>query len=163
MKVISGEGHVAEVCQRVIHGPIVGELLGLDPDGVPLVDYPGNTHGMLHARTLISMPSSQVFEGMEVLLQFEQSLSGRPIITGIVSDHLVNNEIKILTLNSDLMESALVDGKKVRVDAREEIELVCGRSSILLRNDGKIVIKGMEITSRAAASNKIRGGSVSIN
>jgi hypothetical protein len=60
-------------------------------------------------------------------------------------------------------ESAVIDGKRVLFEAREEIVLRCGKGSITLRKDGKIVIKGTHLLSRAQGVNRIKGGQVNIN
>ena len=60
-------------------------------------------------------------------------------------------------------EEAVIDGKVVRFEAREEIVLRCGEGSITLRHDGKIVIKGTHLLSRASGVNRIKGGQVNIN
>ncbi|MCC6418741.1 MAG: hypothetical protein IT429_10940, partial [Gemmataceae bacterium] len=48
-------------------------------------------------------------------------------------------------------------------DAKEEIVLRCGKSSITLRKDGKVVVLGAEVVSRASGTNKIKGAAVRIN
>jgi uncharacterized protein (DUF2345 family) len=55
------------------------------------------------------------------------------------------------------------DGKSVTVVAENEITLKCGRASITLRKDGRIVISGDYVISRARGTHRIRGGSVQIN
>jgi hypothetical protein len=49
------------------------------------------------------------------------------------------------------------------LEAQEEIVLKCGEGSITLRKDGKIIIKGTHLLSRASGPNRIKGGSVQIN
>ena len=39
----------------------------------------------------------------------------------------------------------------------------CGEGSITLTKDGRLVLKGRELVSRATEANKIRGALVSIN
>jgi len=41
--------------------------------------------------------------------------------------------------------------------------LSCGKGSMSLTADGRIVIKGIEITTRALRKHKIKGGTVDIN
>jgi len=53
--------------------------------------------------------------------------------------------------------------QNVKISAEEKIELKCGRSSLTMKKDGKIVIKGDALTSRARGVHKIKGGAVSIN
>jgi hypothetical protein len=54
-------------------------------------------------------------------------------------------------------------GETLVFAAEEEIRLVCGKSSITLTRNGRVVVKGVEIVSRGTRTNKIKGGSVSIN
>jgi hypothetical protein len=57
----------------------------------------------------------------------------------------------------------LLDGKRVVIDARDEIVLRCGKASITLRRNGRIVIRGTYVETRAEGVNRIQGGSVQIN
>jgi len=58
---------------------------------------------------------------------------------------------------------ALVDGKRVVLDGQDEVVLRCGESSITLRRNGRVVIRGTYVETRAQGVNRIRGGSVQIN
>jgi hypothetical protein len=60
-------------------------------------------------------------------------------------------------------EDLVVDGKKIVITAATEIELRCGDAFIRLTRDGKVIIRGTNVSSRATAQNRIRGGSVHIN
>lgn len=57
----------------------------------------------------------------------------------------------------------MVDGKRVVIEAQEEIELKCGQGSITIRKDGKIVVKGTNLLSRSSGPNRIKGGSINLN
>lgn len=56
-----------------------------------------------------------------------------------------------------------VDGRRVRVVAKDEIVLECGKASITLRRNGRIVIKGTYIETCSEGTNRIKGGQVRIN
>jgi hypothetical protein len=56
-----------------------------------------------------------------------------------------------------------MDGRRLVLEGLDELVLRCGEASITLRRNGRIVIRGVEVETRAAGSNKIRGGSVQIN
>jgi hypothetical protein len=49
------------------------------------------------------------------------------------------------------------------IEAKKNLTLKCGESSITIREDGKILIKGKDLVSHAQRMNRIKGGSVSIN
>jgi hypothetical protein len=57
----------------------------------------------------------------------------------------------------------VINGRRLVLDARDEIVLRCGRSTIELRVDGKIIIRGTHLLSRSSGINRIKGGAVSIN
>ena len=143
--------------------PIIGRLVDIDEHGRALVDFKGNSAGPLLAETVVTLPPSQATPGRRLLLVFEDNDVNSPIIAGVVGEALVPNANQTLTLPVGMPEGALIDGKKIRFDAKDEIQLVCGKSSILLRKDGKVVVKGRNILNRAQETNKIKGGNISLN
>ena len=56
-----------------------------------------------------------------------------------------------------------VDGKTITIEAFDEIILKCGPGAIYLTKEGKIILKGIEIISRAKNNNKIKGSEVEVN
>lgn len=59
--------------------------------------------------------------------------------------------------------TAVVDDKRIRITAEDEIVLSCGEGSIQITKDGKITLRGTDLISRASRTNKIRGAAVRIN
>jgi type VI secretion system secreted protein VgrG len=53
--------------------------------------------------------------------------------------------------------------KDVHIESKTKIELICGQSSIVLNQDGTILIVGQMITSQATGTHEIIGGLVKIN
>ena len=49
------------------------------------------------------------------------------------------------------------------LQARKRLIVHCAEGSVELRSDGKVLIKGRDIVSRAQRTNRIKGGSVAIN
>jgi hypothetical protein len=143
--------------------PIIGRLVDIDEQGRALVDFKGNPAGPLLAATVVTLPPSQATPGRRLLLVFEDNDLNSPVIVGIVGEALVPKADQSVTLPVGVPEGAIIDGKKIRFDAKEEIQLVCGKSSILLRKDGKVVVKGRNILNRAQETNKIKGGNISLN
>lgn len=143
----------------------IGSLVAVTPDGIALVDFPGNAHGPQPARSIVRVNTAMLETlPLKVLLVFENNDPALPVITGLVQDRILapagdNGET---ALHAEL-DHGVIDGKILQVRAREEIVLQCGKSSIVLNKAGKIVIKGVQILSRALNSNKIKGGSVNIN
>ena len=54
-------------------------------------------------------------------------------------------------------------GRHVQIEASESVTLKCGESSIALRADGKVMIRGDEVLVRSKGTHRIRAGNVAIN
>ncbi|MFH1155656.1 MAG: hypothetical protein V1793_17760 [Pseudomonadota bacterium] len=63
----------------------------------------------------------------------------------------------------DRLNTLFFKGKKIRFNASDELELSCGKSSIVLKSSGKVIIKGTRIVSHARESNTTQGGIVRMN
>jgi len=146
-------------------GNTVGKIVGVSEDGRILVDYPENPAGPLEARYVINevFASESDFESdTPVLLAFENGDPELPIVVGRLRD-TAPRAVKVSLPVEGESKEVLLDGKRVVLEASEEIELRCGKSSLILTKEGKVVMKGVEVVSRALKANKIRGASVKIN
>lgn len=151
-----------------VEGVRVGKIVKIEKGGEVWVDYPGNTRGPVAARRTgsIKMESLQdaAHSNKEVLLVFENNDPERPIIIDIlyspIDDLLAASAVTVVT---DKPDDVLMDGKRMVFDAKEEIVLRCGKGSITLKKDGKVVIRGTNLISRSSGNNKIKGGAVHIN
>lgn len=54
-------------------------------------------------------------------------------------------------------------GKKIFIEAEDEIRLKCGDGLVVIDKAGKVTTRGEKIMSRSKGVNKIQGGSVAIN
>ena len=142
----------------VSDGLSVGRLLALVDEGrTPLVAYAGQPgNGALRARSVVDLHGSHV--GQDVVLGFEQRDPSRPIILGVVRGRA--GWPMPQTPGQVTVEA---DGQRMVVVAERELVLRCGKSSISLRQDGRVEIRGEEVLTQAAGSNRIRGGSVELN
>jgi hypothetical protein len=146
----------------------LGKIIMITDEGRALVDYPDNQMGPLAARSVIDVPARYYRLGtvnIPVLMVFEDGDLNLPIIVGIIQDTVfpVEPSEEIILKPVKQQRDVVVDGKKMVFDAKEEIVLRCGKSSVTLKKDGKIVVKGTRITNRASATNKIKGASVLVN
>lgn len=143
---------------------LVGHIVSLGKDGHVLVDYPGNHLGPVTARSTVSQPLEDTSDNIPVLIILENGDPALPIIVGVVRDTLpLNSEVRKVGFEIETHHEIFIDGKKIVFEAAEQIELRCGKSSVILTKEGRVVLKGTEIVSRASRTNKIKGASVSIN
>ena len=143
-----------------VPGARVGKLVEWSNDRGALVDYPGNPHGPVAARSIVPLDAERVARALagahEVLLVFDDGQSDRPIVVGLVEPRAGSPEALA-------PREALVDGRRVVLEGKDEIVLRCGNASITLRRNGRVVVKGAYVETRAVGVNRIKGGSVKIN
>lgn len=70
---------------------------------------------------------------------------------------------RIGATNAQSEPSATARERRVVIEADEELILRVGDSSIRIARDGKVVIRGEHVLTRAKGTNRIKGGSVAIN
>lgn len=100
--------------------------------------------------------------GAQVLFICENQERARAILVGTLMRVEPLPVEQTLDLGSRTL-CAQLDGRRVVLEAEQEIVLRCGKGSLTLTADGRIVMKGVEITSRAQGVHKIRGATVNIN
>ena len=144
------------------HGGVTsGRIYAVSEDGTILVVIPSRSQAPRRAGTLADVDPSDV--GREVVLAFTPERGDRPVILGLVAEHGRSAEKTRIDLERSDVEDVRIDGRSVHLKAADEILLECGQGSIRLRKDGKIIVKGLQIVSRAKGVNKIKGAAVSIN
>jgi hypothetical protein len=143
----------------IVPGVTVGTLVGFTENGsIPLVTYPGQPGAVaLSARTTVDLHAPHV--GREVILVFDSGDPGRPIVIGCVRDHSRHSASPPLPGRVEVE----ADGERMIVTAARGLVLRCGKASITLSPEGKIVLRGTDVVSHASGRNRIRGGSVQIN
>ncbi|WP_434725255.1 DUF6484 domain-containing protein [Mesorhizobium sp. RIZ17] len=139
-----------EVLDR-IDGVVIGLLIGFE-NGAPLVVFVGNPRETaVAARSLTELDLSAI--GSELALLFEGGDPMRPLVVGRIIDPAPKSkELEVIR-----------DGKRVVITAEERIELRCGLASIILEKNGRVTIRGSQLTSQASGTNRIRGGAVHLN
>jgi hypothetical protein len=110
--------------------------------------------GQLNERTLTVVKDVSVAAGDLVLLQ-------RPANW---PEWIVTQVLESLNqLNLPAVPEVIVDGKRVQIEGTQEVVLRCGKASITLRSNGRLIIRGAYIETRASGTNRIKGGAVLIN
>lgn len=122
----------------------------LDADGVP-----GLGAGVRPTQSVIELGPGAL--GSRVALAFLDGDRARPIVLGRVAESGAELEAR----GSEPV--VIADGQRLRIEAERELVLCCGEASITLRANGRLVIRGDYVETRAKGVNRIRGGSVAIN
>ncbi|MDQ2695985.1 MAG: DUF6484 domain-containing protein [Pseudomonadota bacterium] len=136
---------------RRIDGVVIGVLVGLRDAATPLVAFAGNPgEDGLAARSAAALGHDDI--GRQVALLFEGGDPARPLVIGCIQRP-----------ETPPPAVAEVDGGRLVLTAEREIVLRCGKASITLTRDGKVLIRGAYLLSRSSGANRIRGGSVQIN
>ncbi|MCK5565690.1 MAG: hypothetical protein KAJ07_10630 [Planctomycetes bacterium] len=154
--------------EKKISGSRIGSITGIDKKGLILIDFPGNTLGPLPARFVESIKQKLLKHGVpvndKILIIFENDDPGLPIIIDAICDTLDDQaESDAVAFQVQETEDVTIDGRRVTFDAKEQIELRCGKSSIILTRAGKVLIRGAYLLSRSTGANRIKGGSVQLN
>jgi hypothetical protein len=126
---------------------VIGRLVGVGEDGVPLVDYPGNPAG----RPVPALATAR-YDGVpadrSLALMFLDGDPARPLAIGIVGP------------SEAAMEKT---GDRLTLTAAREIVLQCGRASLVLTQAGKVLVRGAYVSLRSSGMQRITGASVQIN
>jgi hypothetical protein len=147
-----------------------GTIIDIEPEGLILV-RPTASDSLVRAyflRTTQAAPP-RLQTGDKVLFAVDAD-EGCGFVLGLVESYAAPAETSSVapsrTVELSLSESAdkvRLNGKKIYIEAGEEIQLTCGGGTILIDRRGKIVVRGTEVVSRARGKNKIKGASVDIN
>lgn len=155
---------------------IIGTLVKFSDQGEPCVNFSENPSSSdLQAISTLSLTKKHV--GKQVALLFSNGDINLPVIMGIIhnplQDMLENFDQSDADTNARnenrhteepiKVDDVLIDGNKITFNAKEQIVLKCGESSITLTKAGKILIRGKYLLNRSTGVNRIMGGSVQVN
>lgn len=145
-------------------GLLVGVLTGIETQGQGLIAF--DTHSVdspAIARTIVPLTSQDV--GRQVCLMFEQGDSAKPVILGLL--HIGADQAAVKVKQQGVAKpqpiEAKIDGERIVLEGHKEIVLKCGKASIILKQDGRILIRGTYLSSQSSGPNLIKGGSVQLN
>lgn len=143
----------------------IGYLVRVDADGAPFLRLMHDKNNEVKAHSILQLDGeikNQVKMPLPVLVAFDNNKM--PIILNVLFDKIfseVSSKSKIVEM--EIKNNSHSDRKILNLEALDEINIRCGKSEIILRKNGKVIIKGAEVISRASNSNKIKGANVLIN
>jgi hypothetical protein len=148
-----------------MRGNLVGTLVGV-AEGRLLVSVEGIASAV-SARCTLALDAGELATALArkapVLLVFERDDPALPIVTGFLHELPAQASAPSAAPGPALPLEAKLDGKRVVLDAEDEIVLRCGAASITLRRNGRVIIRGTYLESRSRGINRIKGGAVQIN
>jgi hypothetical protein len=140
--------------------PTLGRLKKSDKPGEILVEVRG--YEAKPARVTAGISRKKLLdnagEGREVLVVFVDGNPDEPVIVA-----MMENVLEEMVFMESSPAGVRIDDERVEIRADKEIVLCCGEGSITLKKDGRIVVKGKELLSRATGVNKIKGAHVELN
>ena len=136
-----------------LEGVVIGVLLDVPEASSPVVAFPGCPSETGIAATTTTVLAREDI-GTQVALMFVGGDPSRPLVIG---------RIQRLPEARQAPAVAHIDGERLEFSAEREIVLRCGKASITLTREGKVLIKGAYLSSRSSGVNRIKGGSVQIN
>jgi hypothetical protein len=164
----SSAAELLERAAQPITGVRVGWIAAFDVQRGVMVDFPGSG-GPVPARSIIPLDRAAAeraaAERTGAVLQFENGDPRLPVLMGLLQP-AVQTPLLDALLSAPAPGGKLeakVDGKRVVVEGEQEIVLRCGLASITLQKNGKVVVRGTYLETRASGTNRIKGGSVQIN
>jgi len=152
---------------------LVGKVVSINDHGNPMIAYDEITLNQ-PAEALTTVPLNRDAIGKDIAISFAQNNGGMAIVMGVIRRPLddvlaLQSEQADEVINSAQTDEStgkpeiIVDGNKLEISASEEITLRCGKASITLNKNGKILIKGEHMLNRTSGSYKIKSGSIQLN
>jgi uncharacterized protein DUF6484 len=153
---------------RLVDGVVLGWVAGMDARRGLLVDFPGSSGGAVAARTVLQLDTASLEAAVKdrrgAVLQFEDGDPRRPVLMGLLQPTVATPMLDALLATTGTQElTARVEGKRVVLEGKDEIVLRCGDSTIILRRNGAVLVRGAEIDSRSSGRHVIRGRKVALN
>lgn len=145
---MSADPQVPEPETRTVEGVMIATVVGFVGDRV-LVQLPDREEATLVRHSCgIRLRGEDI--GGEVVLCFVNGDPQRPLLLDRV-------------LRPTQSFRATIHERELVFEGDQQITLRCGKSSLTLRRDGKIVLRGEELLSLASSVNRIRGGRIELN
>jgi hypothetical protein len=137
----------------------IAKLVGVSSTGTALVLMAGQAQPV-EARTTVDLSGQHV--GRDVLVCQTSPPDSVVVVIGLLRGPGDADKAHSPDATAGLID-VQIDRQRIVLTAQRELVLRCGKSSIALGADGKVVIKGANLLSTAAGLHRIRGGAVQIN
>jgi hypothetical protein len=136
---------------------LTGRVVDTDGEGRPVVDFEGNPAGPRVAGRLVPLEGEElelaIARRQPVRLRFEEGNARRPVIVGLASE----SEEAAAPRSPDE-----AGGDFQVLESRDGLIIRCGKASLTLLRNGKVVLKGTYVETYSEGVNRIKGGVVDI-
>lgn len=131
---------------------VLASVIELTERGDAGVVVPGSPPVRLRCDVLrtADRPSLTLSLGARVLVLLPGPGEERGVVLGVVAPY-------------ESPKPAEAAPRELTLEAGERLELRCGESALTMDADGRVLVKGKDIVTRARRTQKIRGGTVHIN
>jgi hypothetical protein len=140
-----------------------GTIVGWQPERGILIELEAAPGELLLAATIVHLTEQELNEAaakrQSILLAFEDADPRKPVVVGLLAPIPAPDRPS----QPDASVGELPTAETVVIRGRDAIELRCGDACITLRSDGRILIRGTNIISRASEQNRVAGGSIHFN
>jgi hypothetical protein len=141
-----------------------GRIVALRDDRRVMVEFDGGP-GPTLARLAVPADGARLqraLTGRELaLLAFEDGEIDRPLVIALLGRR--DGGVAAPARARREVVEADVDGRRVLIAAEDEIVFQCGKASVTLRRNGRVVIRGTHVETDSEGTNRIKGGQVRIN
>jgi len=144
----------------------IATIVAIAPDGSPEVRLRPDglqVPARLAVPATLERIEAAIADGQQTVVLFEDGDRRKPIVLGFIETIAPHVQTRPADAESMPCVEADVDGRRVRVTAQDEIVLQCGKASITLRRNGRVIVRGTYVESRSDGTNRIKGGQVQIN
>ena len=135
-------------------------------DGVkPLIEFACEQSFInMASRSCIALNADDV--GKTAVVLFEGGDVRMPIVVGILQESAPPADRTATPASGfapDTAPGRAEAADEVEIHAPKKLTLTCGKSSMTLRHDGRVELRGVYLISRAEGVNRILGGTVELN
>ena len=123
-------------------GVEIATIAGIDPEGWALVSAPDGS--LVRARSIV--PVTREMAGRDAAVMAIQGDPQGLLILGVIQSPI-----------------PLSVRERHVIEAGNELVLRCGRSSLTLRADGHVTLRGKHLLTRADGHNRVQGATVQLN
>lgn len=147
----------------------VATVVSLKEDGRLEIEYQGRvTPARLAIPATRDRLETAALLRQAAVVVFEAGDRNRPIVIGLIETPgpVIARAATAAAADTDAplpLVEADVDGRRVKVTAKDELVLQCGEASITLRRNGRVLIKGTYVETSSDGTNRLKGGQVLIN